>query len=96
MSAIERETVVAAARLARLAVSDEELTAYQAHFARLLDFVAQVTEAPIDDVEPMAHPLDLSQRLRADEVTASNQREDLQRSAPQAADGYYLVPRVIE
>ena len=47
-------------------------------------------------VEPMAHPLDLSQRLRADAVTETDARAEFQAIAPQTADGLYLVPRVIE
>ncbi len=45
---------------------------------------------------PMAHPLDAVQRLRPDEVTESDQRDYFQENAAAVADGYYLVPRVIE
>ena len=96
LTAVDRDTVIAAARLARLAVNDDEIDAYRAHFERLLGFCADVTSAAIDDVEPMAHPLDQVQRLRADEVTQSETREALQQSAPAVDDGYYLGPRVIE
>ncbi len=44
----------------------------------------------------MAHPLDAVQRLRADEVTESDQREQFQRIAPATENGLYLVPKVIE
>jgi len=44
----------------------------------------------------MSHGLDMVLRLREDAVTESNRRDDFQKNAPQAADGYYLVPRVIE
>jgi len=47
-------------------------------------------------VTPMAHPLDAQQRLRADEVTEINQREQLQANAPQVEAGLFLVPQVIE
>jgi aspartyl-tRNA(Asn)/glutamyl-tRNA(Gln) amidotransferase subunit C len=47
-------------------------------------------------VKPLANPLDASQRLRADKVTESNQRDHFQQNAPDVADGYYRVPRVIE
>jgi aspartyl-tRNA(Asn)/glutamyl-tRNA(Gln) amidotransferase subunit C len=47
-------------------------------------------------VEPLANPLDATQRLRDDEVTESDQREKFQRIAPDVADGFYRVPRVIE
>lgn len=77
-------------------MNEEDLNAYQAHFERLLAFVEDVTEAPIEDVKPLAHPLDMTQRLRPDAVTEADRREALQSSAPRAEDGYYLVPRVIE
>ncbi len=95
-ASIDLETVRKTARLARLAVDEEHLASYQAHFERLLALVADVTEAPIDDVEPMAHPMDMAQRLRPDAVTEDDQRERLQASAPNAEDGFFLVPRVIE
>jgi aspartyl-tRNA(Asn)/glutamyl-tRNA(Gln) amidotransferase subunit C len=44
----------------------------------------------------MAHPLDAAQRLRADVVTESDERDELQKNAPAVADGFYLVPKVIE
>ncbi len=93
---VELDTVRKSARLARLAVSDEQLVSYQEHFARLLAFVEDVTSAPIDDVEPMAHPMDMVQRLRPDAVTCEDQRDALQASGPKTEDGFYLVPRVIE
>ena len=49
-----------------------------------------------DGVVPMAHPLHMSQRLRADEVTETDKREKFQSIAPQTEAGLYLVPKVIE
>lgn len=96
MSNIDPQTVAHTARLARLAVGEDELDAYVRHFRALLDFVADLTEAPLEGVEPMAHPLDLQQPLRADEVSEPDARDAFQPLAPEAADGYYLVPKVIE
>lgn len=64
--------------------------------SRIVDFVDQLQSAPTDDVLPMAHPLNQTQRLRADEVTENDQRERIQRNAPRVEEGYYVVPRVIE
>jgi len=47
-------------------------------------------------IEPLAHPLEASQRLRPDQVTESNQREAYQAIAPSTESGLYLVPKVIE
>jgi len=48
------------------------------------------------DIQPMAHPLDATQRLREDKVTEENQRDKFQAVAPSAEKGLYLVPKVIE
>ena len=56
----------------------------------------QLQAAPTDDVLPMAHPLNMAQRLRADDVTEADERDFFQENAPATEDGYYLVPKVIE
>ncbi len=84
------------ARLARLAISDRDIPRYADNLSRILDFVAQLDKAETTSVAPMAHPLDMSQRLRADVVTETNQRELFQKNAPQVEAGLYLVPKVIE
>ena len=48
------------------------------------------------DIAPLAHPLDLFSRLRIDEVTESDQRENFQENTVETKDGYYLVPKVID
>ncbi len=85
------------AHLARLAIAKDELPVYAESLSKILSFVEQLKDASVDDVEPMAHPLaGQVQRLRADEVDASDQREKFQRNAPQVEAGLYLVPKVIE
>ena len=49
-----------------------------------------------DNVTPLAHPLDSVQRLRDDEVTETNKRDELQKNAPETDQGLFLVPKVIE
>ena len=93
---LTKEQVQHIATLARLKLADEEFDDVVDKLSRIVDFVDQLQAAPTDDVVPMAHPLDMSQRLRADEVTESDQRDELQQNAPAVQDGYYLVPRVIE
>ncbi|MGH8398805.1 MAG: Asp-tRNA(Asn)/Glu-tRNA(Gln) amidotransferase subunit GatC [Gammaproteobacteria bacterium] len=84
------------ARLARLAISDEDISHYAGSLSRILDFVAQLDKAGTDDIVPMAHPFDMSQRLREDAVTETDQRDLFQQNAPQVEAGLYLVPKVIE
>jgi len=85
------------AHLARLALEEAEIPAYQRSLSSILELVGQLNAAETKDIQPMAHPLPgLSQRLRPDEVTERNERERFQANAPQVASGLYLVPKVIE
>jgi aspartyl-tRNA(Asn)/glutamyl-tRNA(Gln) amidotransferase subunit C len=90
------EQVQHIATLARLRLEDGESADVVEKLSRIVDFVDQLQAAPTDDVLPMAHPLNMSQRLRADEVTETNQRDFIQANAPSTEGGYYLVPKVIE
>jgi aspartyl-tRNA(Asn)/glutamyl-tRNA(Gln) amidotransferase subunit C len=85
------------AHLARLSLSPAEIPAYVGSLDRILELVGQLDGADTAGVEPMAHPLEGQvQRLRADAVTSPNDRDRIQRNAPQVEAGLYLVPRVIE
>ena len=90
------EQVLGVARLARLGVSDEELGDHAAKLSGILDLVEQLQAVDTDGVTPMAHPLDLAQRLRPDEVTETDQRDLYQENSAVTERGLYLVPRVIE
>lgn len=90
------EDVEKIAHLARLAVTPEESAALGQDLSNILDLVAEMEEVPTEGVEPMAHPLEMTQRLRPDEVTETNQRELYMSNAPLAEDGLFLVPKVIE
>ena len=93
---LDADTVRGIAYLARLHVADEELPGYVGELSRILELVERMDAVPTGDVEPMAHPLDQTQRLRADVVTEDDQRELFQAAAPAVRDGLYLVPKVIE
>ena len=82
--------------LARLRLADNEFDDVVAKLSKIVDFVDQLQAAPTDDVLPMAHPLDQTQRLRPDKVTEHDERDALQDNARSVKDGYYLVPRVLE
>lgn len=84
------------ARLARLGISEQDIPQYAKNLGRILDFVAQLNKVDTARVTPMAHPLDMPQRLRADAVTEADQRALYQRNAPQVEAGLYIVPKVIE
>ncbi|MGE0080865.1 MAG: Asp-tRNA(Asn)/Glu-tRNA(Gln) amidotransferase subunit GatC [Thiohalomonadaceae bacterium] len=93
---LERSDVVSIAHLARLAIAEDDIPAYARNLSNILDLVAQMNAVDTSDVEPMAHPLDMAQRLREDVVTETNQREKFQAIAPAVEAGLYLVPKVIE
>ena len=93
---LSKDQVRHIAMLARLELSDEEYAESVEKLSKIVDFVDQLAAADTDDVLPMAHPLDAVQRLRPDEVTEADQRDYLQKNASAVADGYYLVPKVIE
>jgi aspartyl-tRNA(Asn)/glutamyl-tRNA(Gln) amidotransferase subunit C len=84
------------AHLARLAVDPADTESLSRDLSNILDLVEQMQAVDTEGVLPMAHPLEMSQRLRADEVTETNQRELYQSNAPQAEAGLFLVPKVIE
>ena len=93
---LDKDQVQHIAMLARLKLADDEFDDVVDKLSRIVDFVDQLAAAPTDDVVPMAHPVDAAQRLRPDAVTEENERDRYQKNAAAVADGYYLVPRVIE
>lgn len=93
---LERADVKKIAHLARLAVSDAEADALVKDLSNILDLVAQMDALDTDQVSPMAHPMDMAQRLRPDQVTETDQRDTFQAHAPAVERGLFLVPKVIE
>jgi aspartyl-tRNA(Asn)/glutamyl-tRNA(Gln) amidotransferase subunit C len=93
---IERSHVKNIAYLARIQVTDHQLDKITEDLSRILDFVDQLQSVSTEGVKPLAHPLDMVQRLRTDEVTEENQRQAFQAIAPATEAGLYLVPKVIE
>lgn len=93
---LDAEQVKKIAHLARIEINDADIPGYADTLSSILDLVDQMAAVNTDNVEPMAHPMDASQRLRADVVTETNNREQFQSVAPKTEDGLYLVPQVIE
>lgn len=84
------------ALLARLQVDEAASAALASKLDNILKLVDQLQAVDTTNVEPMAHPMDAVQVLRADVVTETNQREKFQAIAPATENGLYLVPKVIE
>lgn len=94
--ALTTEDVLNIANLARLKINEDELDRYKQDLSRILEFVDQMNEVDVTGIEPMAHPQDMTQPLRVDNVVECNQREKFQTVAPATQNGLYLVPKVIE
>jgi len=93
---LDAEQVKKIAHLARIEINEADIPGYAETLSSILDLVDQMSAVNTDNVEPMAHPMDASQRLREDVVTESNNRDNFQTVAPKTEDGLYLVPQVIE
>lgn len=93
---VTNDDVEKIAHLARLAISENDIPEYAQNLSNILGLVEQMNAIDTSKVSPMAHPLDAVQRLRTDEVTEENQRENFQAIAPQVEKGLFLVPKVIE
>ena len=84
------------ARLARIEISVAEAEQTRDQLNNILAFVEQLQAVNTDGIEPMAHAVDVVQRLRPDAVTEADRRDDFQAIAPETEAGLYLVPKVIE
>ena len=93
---ISDDEVRAIARLARIDIEEKDIKGVSTELSKILEFAAQMNEVNTTDVEPLAHPLELDARCRADEVLETNLRDLYQSSAPQVENALYLVPKVIE
>ena len=83
------------ASLARLRLTDEQVEAYRGELTSILRYVARLRSLDVEEVEPMAHPLDLTNRLGADEVGPSMTLNELKANAPAVQDRFLAVPKVI-
>jgi aspartyl-tRNA(Asn)/glutamyl-tRNA(Gln) amidotransferase subunit C len=94
--ALERSDVEKIAHLARLGLSEDDIPRTTETLNSILGLVDQMQAVDTTGIEPLAHPLEATQRLRADVVREENQRDAYQAIAPAVENGLYLVPKVIE
>ena len=92
---ISRADVEHVAKLARLALTDEEVDALTGELGKILDYAASVSALDTDGVPPTAHPLPLVNVLRADELRPGVSRDEVLAAAPAAEDGRFRVPRIL-
>jgi aspartyl-tRNA(Asn)/glutamyl-tRNA(Gln) amidotransferase subunit C len=93
---VEQAEIEKIAELARIRIADTELGQVTERISSILGMVDQMQAVDTSALEPMANPLDANQRLRADQITETDQRERFQAIAPKTEDGLYLVPKVID
>ena len=94
--ALDKDAVAEIAKLARLRVGDDELEHLAGELSRILGWVEQLSEVDVEGIEPMTSVVEMPLKARADEVTDGGYAERVLANAPQSADGFFLVPKVIE
>ena len=93
---LSREEVKHIADLARLALSEEELSLYQEQLSDILEYMEQLQQLDTEAIEPTANVLPLRSVMRSDEARAPFQRENILANAPAAEEGCFDVPAVLE
>lgn len=93
---VDAETVRRIARLARIAVAEDEVEHLQGELNAMLAFVEQLSEVDVAGVEPMTSVMPMAMKSRVDAVTDGGNAEAVLADAPVSEDGFYLVPKVIE
>jgi len=93
---VDADTVRRIAHLARIAVADSEVENLRAELNAMLAFVEQLQEVNVEGVEPMTSVTPMAMKKRHDVVTAGDDAEAVLKNAPQSADNFYLVPKVVE
>lgn len=93
---LDKATVRNIANLARIQVQDEELDHLGAELSGILKFVEQLAEVNTDGIEPMSSVADLTLPMRADVINDGGQVDAVLKNAPDAAEGFFTVPKVVE
>ncbi|MBV6632323.1 MAG: Asp-tRNA(Asn)/Glu-tRNA(Gln) amidotransferase subunit GatC [Alphaproteobacteria bacterium] len=93
---IDQNTVARIARLARIDVPEEKLAPMADELGNILKFVEQLAEVDTDGVEPMTSVVAMEAPQREDVVNDGDAREAVLANAPEAVEGFYVVPKVVE
>lgn len=94
--AVDSETARRVARLARIRVAEADLEPLAADLSRILAFVEQLDEVDVAGVEPMTSVTPMRLKRRPDVVTDGGRREEVLANAPETAEGFFAVPKVVE
>jgi aspartyl-tRNA(Asn)/glutamyl-tRNA(Gln) amidotransferase subunit C len=93
---VDQETVRRIARLARIAISDEDVPHLQGELNAILAFIEQLDEVAVEGVEPMTSVTPMAMKKRQDRVTDGGYPDKIVANAPAAEDNFFLVPKVVE
>ena len=93
---IKKSEIAYISSLSKLKMEDIEIDNFTRQISDILEMIQQLEKINTDDIEPMAHPLNMNQRLRMDVVTEENQRDLYQENAVEFEQGFYKVPKVID
>ena len=93
---MKHDDITALAKLAHININDAMVEEVTNNINNIIALVDKLQQADTEGVLPLSHPLDATQRLRADEVTEHNQRDTLLANAPATENGLFLVPKVID
>jgi aspartyl-tRNA(Asn)/glutamyl-tRNA(Gln) amidotransferase subunit C len=93
---IDENTAARVAKLARIKVAPEALPALAQDFNGILGFIEQLSEVDVEGVEPMTSVTPLRLKRRADVVNDGNQQAAVLKNAPDAREGFFAVPKVVE
>lgn len=94
--ALTRDQIRTIALLARIRARDEELDSMAKEISGILDWIAQLNEVATEGIEPMTSVADMTLPLRRDAVTDGGIAADALKNAPESAEGFYAVPKVVE
>ncbi len=93
---IDIETARKVAHLARIRVEQDRLPALAREFSTILDFIEQLNEVDVDDIEPMVSVTPMRLKRREDRVTDGGYQDKILANAPDAREGFFAVPKVVE
>jgi aspartyl-tRNA(Asn)/glutamyl-tRNA(Gln) amidotransferase subunit C len=93
---VDLATVKRVAKLARIAVTEEEAARMEGELNTILGFVEQLNEVDVEGVEPMTSVTPMEMKKRVDQVTDGNKAADIVANAPATQDNFFLVPKVVE
>lgn len=93
---INKDQIKYLSLLSRMDIQESEINDVEEKLTKIIDFVDQLQSIDTDEIQPMAHPLNQSQRLRADKVIEENNRDKIQKNTESTERGMYIVPKVIE